>query len=257
MRKILFVTEFDEKTAEFNSFLSNNFATQLCSDTPRSVRSMLKVFAPDLILLNVDSLGNTEVGIYEAIKEYSETIPVITYGSEVIKQKFSIFYRGFQFKHIPKVDNYITEPVFRAICDAFSMDADMILNSGVGEPAKSHVLVVDDNPVLLRNMRGMLQEKYKVSLATSAAQCMKQLSQEMPDIIIMDYEMPVVDGCQTLAMIRAEEEFADLPVIFLTGIADKAHVDKVLELKPAAYFVKPPMQTKIISAIESILERYK
>ncbi len=255
MRKILFVTEFDENTAEFNSFLSTNFATQLCSDTPRSVRSMLKVFAPDLILLNVDSFGPPEIGIYEAIREYSETVPVISYGSEVTKQKFSIFYRGIQFKHVPKVDNYVTEQVFRAVCDAFSMDADMILKSKTGEVPKPHVLVVDDNPVLLRNMRGMLQEKYRVSLATSAAQCMKQLSQDMPDIILMDYEMPVVDGCQTLAMIRAEKEFSDIPVIFLTGMADKAHVDKVLELKPAAYFVKPPMASKIIAAIESILER--
>ena len=46
--------------------------------------------------------------------------------------------------------------------------------------------------------------------------------------------------------------FSNVPVIFLTGIADKEHVDAVLDLKPAGYFVKPPMQTKIINAIENI-----
>ena len=46
--------------------------------------------------------------------------------------------------------------------------------------------------------------------------------------------------------------YKDVPVIFLTGIADKEHVDAVLDLKPAGYFVKPPMQTKIINAIENI-----
>ena len=131
------------------------------------------------------------------------------------------------------------------------MDDDVMLREAT-ELDKKHIIVVDDNPVLLRNMRNMLQDKYRVSLATSAAQCMKIMGQDKPDLIILDYEMPVVDGKQTLEMIRAESDYKNVPVIFLTGIADKPHVDAVLDLKPAGYFVKPPMQTKIIGAIEKI-----
>ena len=106
------------------------------------------------------------------------------------------------------------------------MNADAILNAVV-ETEKRHIIVVDDNPVLLRNMRNMLQDKYRVTLATSAAQCMKAMGQDRPDLIILDYEMPVVDGKQTLEMIRAEDDYKEVPVIFLTGIERKAYFNRI------------------------------
>jgi CheY-like chemotaxis protein len=209
---------------------------------------MLKLYTPDLVLMDIADFEMTHEELYEIIQEYSDELPVITYGPERNKQMFISFYYTGQCKHIPQADR---ETLIRAICKEFNMNADAILNAVV-ETDKKHIIVVDDNPVLLRNMRNMLQDKYRVTLATSAAQCMKVLGQDKPDLVILDYEMPVVDGKQTLEMIRAEDDIKDVPVIFLTGIADKEHVDAVLDLKPAGYFVKPPMQTKIINAIENI-----
>ena len=248
MRKILIVCDFTNDTSDVNSFLSQHFHTQLCTNSAKIVKSMLKLYTPDLVLMDLDCFNNTHAEIFEVIQEYSDEIPVITYGREKNKQMFISYYYTGQCKHIPQADR---ESLIRAICKEFSMSADPILNA-VDETDKRHIIVVDDNPVLLRNMRNMLQDKYRVTLATSTAQCMKVLGQDRPDLVILDYEMPVVDGKQTLEMIRAEEDYKDVPVIFLTGIADKEHVDAVLDLKPAGYFVKPPMQTKIINAIENI-----
>ncbi|MBQ5426204.1 MAG: response regulator [Pseudobutyrivibrio sp.] len=249
MRKILIVGDFSsDSPSDVNTFLSQHFHTQLCTSNAKIVRSMLKLFAPEMVLMDIDDFEVIHSDIYEAIQEYNAEIPVITYGREMKKQMFISYYYSGQCKHIIQPTK---ESIIRAICKEFNMNADAILNAVV-EIEKRHIIVVDDNPVLLRNMRNMLQDKYRVTLATSAAQCMKAMGQDRPDLIILDYEMPVVDGKQTLEMIRSEEDYKDVPVIFLTGIADKEHVDAVLDLKPAGYFVKPPMQTKIINAIENI-----
>lgn len=249
MRKILIVGDFSaDSPSDVNTFLAQHFHTQLCTSSAKIVKSMLKLYNPDLVLMDIDDFQINQEDIYEAIREYSEELPVISFGRELKKQMFISFYYTGQFKHIPQPSREI---IITEICKEFSMNADAILNAVV-ETEKKHIIVVDDNPVLLRNMRNMLQDKYRVTLATSAAQCMKAMGQDRPDLIILDYEMPVVDGKQTLEMIRAEEDYKEVPVIFLTGIADKEHVDAVLDLKPAGYFVKPPMQTKIINAIENI-----
>ena len=249
MRKILIVGDFsNESPSDVNSFLAQHFHTQLCTSSAKIVKSMLKLYAPDLVLMDIDDFVISQEDIFETIREYNEQLPVLTFGRELKKQMFISYYYSGQCKHIT---NPGREEIIMDICKEFSMNADAILNAVV-ETEKRHIIVVDDNPVLLRNMRNMLQDKYRVTLATSAAQCMKAMGQDRPDLIILDYEMPVVDGKQTLEMIRAEDDYKNVPVIFLTGIADKEHVDAVLDLKPAGYFVKPPMQTKIINAIENI-----
>ncbi len=249
MRKILIVGDFsNESPSDANSFLAQHFHTQLCTSSAKIVKSMLKLYAPDLVLMDINDFETHQEDIFEAIREYNDQLPVITFGRELKKQMFISYYYSGQCKHIQQPGR---EEIIKEICKAFSMNADAILNAVV-ETEKRHIIVVDDNPVLLRNMRNMLQDKYRVTLATSAAQCMKAMGQDRPDLIILDYEMPVVDGKQTLEMIRAEDDYKNVPVIFLTGIADKEHVDAVLDLKPAGYFVKPPMQTKIINAIENI-----
>jgi PleD family two-component response regulator len=248
MRKILIVGDFSNDTSDVNSYLEQHFHTQLCTDSGKIVKSMLKMYVPDLVLMDIDGFENINEDVFEAIQEYDPSLPVITYGRELKKQMFISYYYSGQCRHIPQPSREI---IIREICKEFNMNADAIINAIV-DTEKKHIIVVDDNPVLLRNMRNMLQDKYRVTLATSAAQCMKAMGQDSPDLIILDYEMPVVDGKQTLEMIRAEEDYRNVPVIFLTGIADKEHVDAVLDLKPAGYFVKPPMQTKIINAIENI-----
>lgn len=55
-------------------------------------------------------------------------------------------------------------------------------------------------------------------------------------------------------MIRADEKFKDIPVIFLTGVADKEHIAAVLKLKPNGYFLKPPEREKLLNSIEKILD---
>lgn len=85
----------------------------------------------------------------------------------------------------------------------------------------------------------------------------KYLSTNRPDLVLLDYEMPIVDGRQVLGMIRSESEFSDIPVIFLTSKGDKESVMQVMDLKPDGYLLKtmPPEQIK--QSIDTFFQRKK
>ena len=99
----------------------------------------------------------------------------------------------------------------------------------------------------------MLKDKYDVRMATSGTQALTMIGKEKPDMIFLDYEMPVCDGKRTLEMIREQEETKDIPVVFLTGVSDKENITAVLELKPAGYLLKPADASRILATIEEVL----
>ncbi|MDD6811158.1 MAG: response regulator [Lachnospiraceae bacterium] len=126
-----------------------------------------------------------------------------------------------------------------------------------GKHNKKKILVVDDSGAMLRNVKGWLEGKYQVILANSAAMAIKYLALNKPDLILLDYEMPVCDGKQTLEMIRSEMEFSSIPVIFLTSKSDKESVMKVMALKPEGYLLKTMEPAQIVQSIDEFFEKRK
>ena len=90
-------------------------------------------------------------------------------------------------------------------------------------------------------------------MATSGQMALKQARKEAPDIILLDYEMPQWDGKRTLEEIRADEELKDIPVVFLTSIADKGDIIAILGLKPAGYILKPFNRDRLLDTIGKVL----
>lgn len=103
---------------------------------------------------------------------------------------------------------------------------------------KEKILIVDDSLTVRQSMKALLEEEYEVILASSGIAAIRTITLDRPDLVLLDYEMPVCDGRQTLEMLRSEQEFTDIPVIFLTGRSDPESVKKVMALKPAGYLLK-------------------
>ncbi len=119
---------------------------------------------------------------------------------------------------------------------------------------KKKILVVDDSDVMLHAMKGLLEKDYEVSLAKSGISAIRSITLDRPDMVLLDYEMPVCNGSQVLEMIRAEEEFADIPVVFLTGRGDKESVKKVIALKPQGYLVKSMAPGEIKKSVDQFMK---
>ena len=88
------------------------------------------------------------------------------------------------------------------------------------------MLVVDDSVTVRQGIKNLLAEDYDVALAQSGTAALRCMILDKPDMVLLDYEMPVCDGQQVLKMMRSEETFADIPIIFLTGRADPETVKK-------------------------------
>ena len=121
--------------------------------------------------------------------------------------------------------------------------------------SKKKILVVDDSGVALQAMKELLGAKYSVAVAKSGLAAIKSMTLDRPDLVLLDYEMPVCDGRQVLEMFRAEEELADIPVIFLTGRNDVESVRKVLSLKPAGYLFKAMKPDEVLKNIDLFFEK--
>ncbi len=111
---------------------------------------------------------------------------------------------------------------------------------------RKHILVVDDNSVVLRNVKSILQDKFSVAVAMSAEQAMQSIAKAKPDLILLDYDMPEINGAQMLQVLRSQIDFKDIPVVFLTGVSDAKNVQKILKLHPDGYLLKPPVPKKIL-----------
>ena len=79
------------------------------------------------------------------------------------------------------------------------------------------LLVVDDDPSYAKMVREWLKDTYTISIATAGMQAITFLMQNQIDLILLDYDMPVVDGPQILEMLRSDTLTANIPVVFLTG----------------------------------------
>ncbi len=124
-------------------------------------------------------------------------------------------------------------------------------------PRQKHILVVDDSGAFLRLMKNLLEPRYKVSMVNSGMNAITFLAKNQPDLILLDYEMPVCSGPQALSMIRNEPTTSSLPVMFLTAKGDRESVQKVLSLKPNGYILKNLTKSEIIQAIDNFFEGNK
>lgn len=122
---------------------------------------------------------------------------------------------------------------------------------------KKKILVVDDSGVMLRNIKNLLGQKYQVILANSGAMAVKYLSLDRPDLVLLDYEMPIINGKQVLEIIKSEQDFYGIPVIFLTGKNDRETIMDVMALKPEGYLLKSMTAEAFIGAIDDFFEKRK
>jgi putative two-component system response regulator len=108
------------------------------------------------------------------------------------------------------------------------------------------VLIVDDNMASLKQMSVQLADKYEVSLAKSGEMALQICARERPDLILLDVEMPGMDGFETIAHLKEDPHLKPIPVIFLTGNHDA--VTEVKCLKSGAMdFVTKPANVDILS----------
>jgi CheY-like chemotaxis protein len=107
------------------------------------------------------------------------------------------------------------------------------------ETDKKLIILVDDNPANLRIGKNVLSEKYTVATAPSAHKLFGLLENNHPVLILLDIDMPEMDGYETIKILKLNRETKNIPVIFLTGMTDSQNEEKGRALGAVDYVTKP------------------
>ena len=115
---------------------------------------------------------------------------------------------------------------------------------------KKLIILVDDNPTNLRIGKNVLSEKYSVATAPSAAKLFNLLESNHPSLILLDIDMPEMDGHKALEILKSKPGTKDIPVVFLTGMSDTQDQERGLTMGAVDYVTKPFDPPSLIACIE-------
>lgn len=114
------------------------------------------------------------------------------------------------------------------------------------------ILVVDDDMMNLKRTKYVLgRAQYEVALAESGAEALDQLKREKFDLILLDIEMPGMNGMETFR--RIQEMHRHVPVIFLTASGDQDDVVNAIKMGAVNYLKKPFAPKELLNRIEKVL----
>ncbi|MDH3388352.1 MAG: response regulator [Gammaproteobacteria bacterium] len=118
---------------------------------------------------------------------------------------------------------------------------------------KGLILCVDDEPVNLVILEELLQENYELATATSGAGCLQQVAMRKPNLILLDVNMPDMDGLATCEELKSDPETADIPIIFVSALASKEELMAGYEAGGDDYITKPFSEEILQKKIEIVL----
>lgn len=123
------------------------------------------------------------------------------------------------------------------------------------QPPRKKVLVVDDSATMRQGLKNLLGWDYEVSTADNGLAAIRTITLNRPDLILLDYDMPICNGKQTLELLRSETHSEDIPVIFLTARDDADSVRGVLALRPSGYMLKTLGHAEIKARVDGFFEK--
>ena len=237
----------------------NEFLLQGLSDAFREKGFFVMTCAPDVNEINrlPDSIK-----IYVVIHSSNQDMTFLwTYLHDIVYEQHICICPIIQ-----KIDLHETEQVFpledfaevflRPVnAKAIANEIDSLFKKERFASRKKSILVVDDDPEYLRHIQKMLHNQYMVYLANSGTAAFMLLGKHPVDLILLDYQMPGLDGPGTLEALRIEPSLMNTPVMFLTNMQDIASVARAAQLRPENYVLKTTPAEILITTISDFFAK--
>jgi len=121
--------------------------------------------------------------------------------------------------------------------------------------ARSYVLVVDDSPSVRRVVSGMFKANgWNVQVARDGVEALDLIAKERPAAVLLDIEMPRMDGYELMATLRSQEQYKTVPLIVLTSRAASKHQQRAMQLGADDYVVKPYQEHELLGTIARLVQ---
>ena len=118
---------------------------------------------------------------------------------------------------------------------------------------KASILCVDDEPVNLAIMEELLRDNYALNTVNSGEGCLEQVSLQKPDLILLDVNMPKMDGLETCARLKSDTNTAEIPIIFVSALATHEELMAGYEVGGDDYITKPFSEDILQKKVQIVL----
>lgn len=260
MKKILLISKINSALTEVYGSICERYYVQVSMESWEIVEGMMELFAPDMVIMNVAEPEDIEENVFRVLEYSYSDLPVLVVASEEGCEAYKKYLTRDKMMSFRRSDG---KGELIRVCDSLlgisgevnsmEMWGAAAKTTSLSSSSPKRVLVVDDCVITLRFMEAMLEDTYRITVVSSGEQALKSIQKERPDVILLDYEMPGMNGKETFEKIRANKEICNIPVIFLTSVAVKEYIEAVLKMKPAGYLLKPADKEKLIATIESVV----
>ena len=256
-KKIFLVDDTEFSLVRTKQFLKDCY-TVFTLDSSSRMFELLEKVKPDMILLDInmpDIDGYQALKILKANVRYA-AIPVIflsgKHDEESIIKGLSLgavdhIVKPYTPKDLHDRIAFHLHPIKNP--DELQVDRDKNVSK------QQSILAVDDSPSMLRSIHFTLHNKYKVHTLQKPENLKKVVRGLKPDLFLLDYNMPVINGFQLVTIIREFPEFRKTPVIFLTSESSPDHLNEAIHLGVKDYIVKPFNPKKLREKIAKCLEK--
>jgi len=214
--------------------------------------SALEKITPDLILLDVNMPGSNG---YETIKnlktdERYAHIPVIFFTSSNDRKSVvkGISLGAVDYLIKPFETHSLVECIEKHVKESRSGNVK-------GDSGRPHILAVDDVVSELKIIKEILHTKYIVHTISKAESVLDFLRIRIPDLILLDYLMPVYNGFELMVRIREIKEYRDIPIIMLTSDGTASHVVEAISLGVCNFIVKPFKENELIEKVAKHIKK--
>jgi len=237
-KKIIYVDDVNYSLMSVKTRLNDHFEVYP-AESVLKMYELLEQFTPELILLDVNM---PDVDGYDAIKSLKaddrySAIPVIFLTSSSDRESVV---KGLSLGAV----DYVIKPFSTSkLLESIRNILDSKKRSDAGDDDENNnkpsVLVVDDVTSMLRAIQYALRDRYKVYMLSKSEDVMDFLRAKTPDLILLDYLMPVLSGFNLIPLIRALPEHEDTPIIIVTTEGTHDHVNSAMSAGASDFVVKP------------------
>ena len=142
--------------------------------------------------------------------------------------------------------------------DALLSTVESAMNGEIAPSRRHHILIVDDDVTFMRMMHEWMKEYYQITMLDSGSAAIHWLMENNNvDLILLDYEMPSMDGPTVFHMLKEDANTRDIPVMFLTGKNDRQLVVKAVDMRPVDYILKSVEKKMLMNKLEDFFGRAK
>ena len=115
------------------------------------------------------------------------------------------------------------------------------------------IFIIDDNDANLAMAAAALENDYRVLTLPGAKSMFRLLEKKQPDLILLDIEMPEMDGFEAIAQLKSDERYQDIPVVFLTGRTDKEFEEKARNAPVLDIIQKPFVADDLLEKVKKFV----